>query len=289
MFATPKQLIKVGVGLRHPHYTDALNTLASIDFVEVHAENFFAQGGATQALLTALSEHYPVSIHGTALGLASLQPIPSHYLQQLKQLYQRVQPMLVSDHLAQAWFTKNHQVIHAGDLLAIAFDERTLAQTIRNIAQTQETLGRQILVENIASYVNFSTSTWQESQFFAEIIARTGCGLLLDINNLTVNALNNGVEDTQGYIKKWLADIPATAIGEIHLAGYSQPIDNTPIIDDHSQPVSNAVWSAYAQVLAHTGAVPTLIEWDTNLPTWSVLLAEVDKARAIAAEVLVHD
>lgn len=280
--------IQIGVGLRHPHYAEALNGEAAVDFVEVHAENFFAKGGATQAVLAEIGTRYPISIHGTALALASAVDVPNAYLQQLATLYQQVNPILVSDHLAQGWFNHNQQVAHVGDLLAVAFDERTLKQTIRQINQTQEYLGRQLLIENIANYIDFSTSHYRESEFLAQLIAQTGCGLLLDINNLVVNARNRQVNDIPFYIQQWLSDIPNHAIGEIHLAGYQEPIDHSPIIDDHSQPVSDTVWAAYAQVLKHCGGKPTLIEWDTNLPSWQTLVAEANTARNIALKVLNH-
>lgn len=289
MNGTSRQQLLIGVGLRQPHYAEALSARAALDFIEVHAENFFADGGASRALLAAASEMYPISLHGTALGLGSHVRIPSTHLTKLKALCHQFKPLLISDHLAQGWTTHQGTLVHAGDLLPVSFDNKSLWQTIQNVREVQDTLGRTILVENITSYLAFPSSHLAESEFLAELTLRTGCGLLLDINNLVVNALNGGHVDTDSYVLQWLHAIPGDAVGEIHLAGYSRPLNDLPIIDDHSQPVSSAVWSAYDIALHQLGPRPTLIEWDTNLPAWSTLLQEADKALRLAQEAGLHD
>lgn len=275
----------VGVGLRYPHYEMALNGSSSIDFVEVHAENFFAQGGVTAVLLEDIRRHFKLSVHGTALGLGSAAGINGRYLECLKQLVERSDPWLLSDHAAFAWSQFNHQDIHAGDLLPLEFSHQALAVMVENVDRVQQHLGRKILVENISQYVTFQPATLSETEFLASLVEHTQCGLLVDLNNLLVNGHNAGCDDPFSYAKDWLQEIPPQVIGEFHLAG-STPVAPTEIlVDDHAQPVSDTCWLLYEFATELAGPVPTLIEWDNYLPTWPELLQQADRARAIMHEV----
>ena len=275
----------VGVGLRYPHYEMALNGSSSIDFVEVHAENFFAEGGVTAALLEDIRRHFKLSLHGTALGLGSAQGVNERHLERLKYLVERSDPWLLSDHAAFAWSRFNHQDIHAGDLLPLEFSHHALAVMVENVDRVQQRLGRKILVENISQYVTLQPATLSETEFLLALVDRTQCGLLVDLNNLLVNAHNAGCDDPLSYAKEWLQQIPPTSIGEFHLAG-STPVASTEIlVDDHAQPVSETCWSLYEFATQIAGPVPTLIEWDNQLPTWSELLQQAQRARAIQHEV----
>ncbi|WP_461537282.1 MbnB/TglH/ChrH family RiPP precursor modification enzyme [Spongorhabdus nitratireducens] len=272
----------VGIGLRHVHYHDALAAPADIDFFEVHSENFFARGGATLGVLEEVAGRYPVSLHGTSLGLGSVAGISPRHLDSLVQLADRISPALISDHAAFGQGVVGEQLVHAGDLLPIAFNESMLQVMTENVLQVQERLGRQILVENLSAYLEPPGSTLTETEFLTELAERSGCRLLVDINNLAVNAVNTGIENVAVSIKQWLDQIPATHVGEIHLAGCTPAQPGGLVIDDHSQKVSDTVWDGYHHAITRFGQVPTLIEWDTQLPEWQVLLNEANKARRIA-------
>lgn len=275
----------IGVGLRSPHYEAAFSSEVLVDFVEVHAENFFAEGGASLAVLDQAAIRFPISLHATALGLGSHAGVALQHLQKLRRLVERINPMLISDHAAYAWSIWNNVLHHAGDLLPLEFNEVSLSTLCDNVDRLQNTLNRRILVENISSYVAFTSNTLPEQQFLTMLTQRTGCGLLLDLNNLAVNAINAGNTSPIEYIKKWIETIPKEVVGEIHLAGCSIPVDGELMIDDHSSRVSETVWEAYRLSLLRFGAIPTLIEWDTNLPNWEVLVDEVKTARTIAQEI----
>lgn len=274
----------VGVGLRAPHFEAVLASQAGIDFVEVHAENHFASGGLARSLLQRVAALLPVSLHGTGAGLASKVPIPLSHLRQLRALVERVKPLLISDHVAQTWFVEGGQVRHAGDLLPVAFHHAALACLVDNIARVQDHLGRQILIENVAQYVVFSQSDMPEVEFLAQACERTGCGLLLDLNNLCVNAhnahnaLNADEVDPVASVRRWLDACPAHLVKELHLAG-STPNPGGLVIDDHAQPVSEPVWALHQHALRRFPHAVTLIEWDEQLPTWSRLLQEAERAR----------
>lgn len=275
----------IGVGLRSPHYEAALRSEVLVDFVEVHAENFFADGGASLAVLDQAAMRFPISLHATALGLGSYAGVASLHVQKLRRLVERINPMLISDHAAHAWSIWNNALHHAGDLLPLEFNEASLSTICKNVDWLQNTLNRRILVENISTYVAFTSNTLPEQHFLTTLTQRTGCGLLLDLNNLAVNAINAGNTSPIDYIKEWIETIPKEVVGEIHLAGCSIPADGELMIDDHSNHVSGTVWEAYRLSLQHFGATPTLIEWDTDLPSWEVLLDEAKIARTIAQEV----
>jgi uncharacterized protein len=289
--------ITIGVGLRHGHYSAALTRPKAIDFIEVHAENFFADGGAANAVLDEVAQHYAVSLHATTLGLGSARGIPDQPLQKLQRLIERTQPMLVSDHACFTWSSLQGSPqttpVHAGDLLPIAFNEDSLNIMIENVQRVQNSISRQLLVENLSAYITPAGSTMPEVQFLTELCQRADCRLLLDLNNLVVNATNAtpraSNDDILATVSAYIKQIPPHRVGEIHLAGCAPALPSAPMIDDHSQPVPQVVWDAYRVALQHIGAVPTLIEWDTALPSWDVLTDEVSKARTIATEELAYD
>lgn len=281
--------IKIGVGLRHAHYSDVLTHPKHIDFVEVHAENFFASGGASCALLNQVSDHYPVSLHATTLGLGSASAIPDQQINSLKRLIDLVEPILVSDHACFAWSNLQNAPIHAGDLLPIAFNAEGLNVITENVQYVQERIGRELLVENLSAYITPTGSDMPEYEFLSALCERSGCRLLLDLNNLVVNAINAGEEDILAYVARYLEHIPAHRVGEIHLAGCTPPLPGMLMIDDHSQPVPPVVWDAYRLALRRFGSIPTLIEWDTELPSWDVLTDEAVKARKIATQELAYE
>lgn len=274
---------KVGVGLRAAHVEDLLSSQAGIDFVEVHAENHFAPGGISRALLERVSQALPVSLHGTGAGLASKVPIPKAHLQRLRALVEMTQPLFVSDHVAQTWFEEAGHIRHAGDLLPVAFNRASLTCLVDNISRVQDHLGRPILIENLAQYVRFSQSNMPEVEFLALACERTGCGLLLDLNNLYVNAINDGEAAPEATIRRWIDTFPAEFVMELHLAGSTVRTGEL-VIDDHAQPVSDAVWALHRRALARFPWAASLIEWDEQLPSWGRLLQEAERARQQAME-----
>lgn len=276
----------VGVGLRHPHIADALNSPAPIDFVEVHSENFFAEGGALQHLIADISDTYPVSLHSTAMGLGSAQSIPERYLGQLMALTQQVKPFLMSDHAAFAWGSVNNQSVHGGDLLPLVYNDENLTVLARHVDQIQQRTGRELLVENLSAYVSLPGSTMSEQEFLVALTDATGCKILLDLNNILINARNQQTENSLVVGRAYLDAIPADRVGEIHLAGFSEPTQGGLAVDDHAHPVSAQGWSLYVHALRRFGAVPTLIEWDNQLPDWQVLVEQALTARSIAQETL---
>jgi len=271
----------VGVGLRHQHYKEALLGASSIDFVEVHAENFFAEGGILPALLSDITQIYPVSLHSTSMGLGSAVGINREYLQRLTRLSQQIHPILISDHACFTWSHFNGKSVHAGDLLPIEFTSASLQTMAGNIDKVQQHLGRQILVENLSAYIEFPHSQISETDFLSELVNKTQCGLLLDLNNLLVNAHNFSDQSAIFNAQQWINQIPLAAIGEIHLAGYTPAINGELIIDDHSKPVSTECWELYRSTLRLTGPVTTLIEWDNDLPSWRTLLTQAEQAKSI--------
>lgn len=290
--------VAIGVGLRHPHYSDVLAPsikseesylkTSTIDFVEVHSENFFAQGGASRALIKEVAEKYPVSLHSTALGLGSKASIAGGYLESLNELVNVVNPFLMSDHAAFSWSELDGRAVHAGDLLPVAFNQKNLKIMADNINAVQQLTGRRLLIENLSAYLIPKGSVLAETEFLVALTELTQCGLLIDLNNLVVNANNFSDDKSIDYAKQWLQQIPSEVVGEIHLAGFTSACDGEFTIDDHSQPISDIGWQLYRFALQRFGAVPTLIEWDNNLPTWQTLLKEADKARVIANEVIAH-
>lgn len=278
----------IGVGLRHKHYQDALASPAPIDFVEVHSENFFASGGATINYLKAVRDTYQVSLHSTALGLGSAKGVPGHFINKLKNLISLIDPILVSDHASYAWSTWMSKPIHMGDLLPLSFNEKSLQVLVNNVEMVQNELQRQILVENLSSYLVFKEDEMSEAEFLTQLHLQTGCGLLVDLNNILVSAANINSRDKWQFAYQWLNNIPSSAIKEIHLAGHTPVAAGEIIIDDHSQPISEDCWQLYRLALKRFGAVPTLIEWDNNLPSWPELIAQVTKAKLIAKATLTN-
>lgn len=278
--------IMVGVGLRHPHFTDILTKPKQVDFVEVHSENFFGQGGAALSVLAQVREKYPVSLHSTSMGLGSLNNIPKQYLERLKSLTQKVAPFLMSEHACFTWGQQQGQLIHSGDLLPIAHTNKTLLAMVEQVDKVQDFLGRELIIENVSAYVKFNESYLSEADFLAQLSERTGAKILLDINNIAVNSVNFEGGDIKQSVSDYINELPVSSVAQIHLAGCSEPLAGAMTIDDHACPVSSEVWQGYQQALARFGAVPTLIEWDSNLPEWQVLIDEANKARNIAQTVL---
>jgi len=258
-----------GIGLRAPHYREVLETLPDLGWVEVHSENFFG-GGAPLHTLLKVREHYPVSLHGVGMGLASTAPLDQSHLSALQQLCEAVQPAAVSEHLC--WNTAAGIVIN--DLLPFPYTHEALSHVARRVEQVQDMLGRQLLVENLSSYLAFAHSEMTEGEFLAELTRRTGCGILFDVENLYVNVRNLGV-DAAAFIKT----IPAAAVKEYHLAGYS--IRDGCLVDTHDHPVYPEVWELYEYALRHIGPRPTLIEWDSDIPALPVLMGEAAKAQQL--------
>jgi len=272
---------RAGIGLRHPHYAELIERTPALGFVEVHSENFFADGGAALAVLHAARERYDVSLHGVGLALGSAAGVDPWHLDRLERLVQRVDPVRVSDHacFARAPRAPGQPALHANDLLPIAFTDAALDILCANVQQVQDRLKRTILVENLSAYLSFADDALAEPGFFAALCRRTGCGMLLDVNNLMVNALNAGAADPVASCCSFIDQLPAGIAGEIHLAGYCQTEDI--VIDDHGSRVRPDVWTVYAHALRRCGAVPTLIEWDTDVPALDVLLAEAEHATAL--------
>jgi len=278
--------VMVGVGLRHPHFTDILTLPKQVDFVEVHSENFFGQGGAALSVLTQVRERYPVSLHSTSMGLGSAQNIPRHYLERLKKLTQKIDPFLMSEHACFTWGQQQGQLIHSGDLLPIAHTHQSLSMMCEQVDKVQEFLGRQLIIENVSAYVKFEKSYLCEADFLAQLSLRTGAKILLDINNIAVNSLNFEGGDIQQSVSDYINELPVASVAQIHLAGCTTSLPGELVIDDHARPVSEDVWLGYQQALMRFGSIPTLIEWDNDLPEWSVLVDEAKKAREIAQAIL---
>ena len=286
MQAVTPDMALTGIGLRQPHYREVLEGRPSLGFVEVHSENFFADGGATLAVLDAAREAYAVSLHGVGLGLGSAAGLDPWHLDRLSRLAQRVQPVRVSDH---ASFARGHAVaggpvLHANDLLPVAFTKASLDIMVRNVMQVQERLRREILVENLAAYLSFDDAVQtSEVDFLLALCRRSGCQLLLDVNNLMVNALNQRAGDPLAACCNFIDALPVGIVGEIHLAGYCEDSDFGIVIDDHGSRVRGSVWAAYAHALRRFGSLPTLIEWDTDVPALAVLLGEAHTAARMQA------
>jgi uncharacterized protein (UPF0276 family) len=271
----------VGIGLRQPHYAAWFDAPPPLGFVEVHSENFFADGGASLGVLERVRGSHPVSLHGVGLALGSAAGVDAWHLERLARLVERIGPVRVSDHASFARASLGGRAVHANDLLPVAFTPQALAIMVRNVTEVQERLCRPILVENLSAYVSYADASLAEAEFFARLCAQSGCAMLLDLNNLMVNALNAGAADPLAQCRGFVDALPAASVGEIHLAGYDS--SGTLIIDDHGSRVRDAVWSLYDHALRRFKA-PTLIEWDTELPAFDVLLAEAETAaRRLAA------
>jgi uncharacterized protein len=268
----PLSHCSAGIGLRLPHVAEIAATRPDLGFVEVHAENYMVETAALDRLLE-LRRDYPVSVHGVALSLGSAEELDRSHLGRLRALVERVEPVLVSEHLA--WSAIGGAYLN--DLLPLPYTEESLDVFCRHVGEAQETLGRRLLIENPSSYLRFRHSTIPEAEFLTETARRTGCGILCDVNNIYVSATNFRLDPVA-----YLDALPAAAIGEIHLAGHRAAEDVDVLIDDHGSRVAQSVWELYAQALQCFGTVPTLIEWDTNLPALDVLLDEVRHAQELA-------
>ena len=286
----------VGIGWRHPHYAELLERQPALDFLEVHSENFFALGGAALAVLEQGRAHYPISLHGVGLSLGSAVGLDAWHLDQLARLVQRIDPVRVSDHACFARGTFQGKVVHAADLLPIPFTTEALDLLCTHVNQVQDRLQRVFMVENLSAYLRWNVSdaerVWSETEFLTALARRTGCHLLVDVNNIYVNALNAQTRfgeqaDPLQSCRDWLDAVPADVVGELHLAGHCHVSDEHGdiVVDDHGSRVCDAVWDLYRHATALFDAVPTLIEWDTDIPVLDVLLGEAERARAITAAV----
>jgi len=273
-----------GIGWRHPHYGELLETRPALGFIEVHSENFFGEGGAALAVLGQARESYPVSLHGVGLALGSAAGVDGWHLDQLARLVERIEPVRVSDHACFARGTLAGRAIHASDLLPLPFNGEALDVLCANVQRVQDRLQRPLLVENLSAYIELAGGDRGETEFLSALAQRTGCGLLVDVNNLYVNALNaqkrGEAGDPVAACIAWLDRLPADIAGEIHLAGHCAMDDI--VIDDHGSRVAEPVWRVYRHALQRFGAVPTLIEWDTAIPPLEVLLGEARHADEIA-------
>ena len=263
----------VGIGLRKAHYREVIEQRPPLGFVEVHSENFFVDGGAALAVLERARALYPVSLHGVGLSLGSADTGSVGHLRRLKQLVDRIEPALVSEHLC--WGAVGG--VHFNDLLPLPYTEEALALMSERVDRAQELLGRRLLVENISAYVEYRDRAMSETAFLAALSRRTGCAILFDVNNLYVNTVNFG-----GDAAALMDELPAEAIGQFHLAGHLVTDDG--LIDHHGSRVAPEVWALYRRACQRIGARPTLIEWDTELPPLAVLLDEARTAAAIQAE-----
>ncbi|MEX1994731.1 MAG: DUF692 domain-containing protein [Steroidobacteraceae bacterium] len=269
--ATPGPL-RAGVGLKTEHYREILESEPAVGFFEVHAENYMGAGGPPHRYLEAIRSRYPVSLHGVGLSIGADRALDTHHLERLRTLCTRYEPLLFSEHLA--W--SSHEAGYLNDLLPVPYNEQTLDRVCEHVEQVQESLGRRMLLENPATYVSFLQSDIPETEFLAAIAARTGCGLLLDVNNVYVSAVNQGF-DPLAYLVKF----PVHAVGEVHLAGHAESHDDAGrrlLIDDHGSAVRQVVWKLYDFAIARLGPAPTLIEWDNELPDWQTLHAEAGRA-----------
>ncbi|GAB4205738.1 MAG: DUF692 domain-containing protein [Tibeticola sp.] len=293
--------LPVGIGWRHPHYAALLEQQPALDFIEVHSENFFAEGGAALAVLLQGRAHYPVSLHGVGLSLGSACGIDTWHLEQLAQLVARVDPVRVSDHASFARVPPGQAAhtdvtaLHAADLLPLPCTKDALDTLCRNVEQVQERLGRPIAVENLSAYLRWREADMSEPEFLQTLARRSGCQLLVDVNNLYVNALNdirnfgmaadadtNEDADPVAACCAWIDAIDPVHVAEIHLAGHHDGGIGL-VIDDHGSRVIEPVWRVFRHAIARFGAVPTLIEWDTDVPALDVLLDEAARARTEAA------
>ncbi|MCK1446668.1 MULTISPECIES: DUF692 domain-containing protein [unclassified Bradyrhizobium] len=268
-----------GVGLKAEHYRTIMETSPDIGFFEVHAENYMGAGGPPHRYLTAVRERYPLSLHGVGLSIGADRALDKDHLTRLSQMIDRYSPALFSEHLA--WST--HDVGFLNDLLPLPYTDETLARVVEHVDQVQDALDRQMLLENPSTYLAFAESTWSETDFIAEIVRRTGCGLLLDVNNVYVACTNQNWNQIA-----YLDAYPLSNVQEIHLAGFAPDVDEEGrplLIDAHDRPIEEIVWGLFAHTIERIGPVPTLIEWDANVPDWPTLKAETERAELIMADI----
>ncbi len=266
---------RAGVGFKPEHFASITAARQPIGFFEVHAENYMGAGGPPHAQLGKLREDYALSIHGVGLSIGSMQPLDKEHLARLKTVCDRYEPESFSEHLA--WST--HDTVFLNDLLPLPYTEATLSRVAEHIDEVQNTLKRQMLLENPATYLLFEESTIEETDFLAELVRRTGCGLLLDVNNVFVASTNHRMDP-----RDYLARFPVAWVREIHLSGHSETVDDAGaplLIDSHDTPVKDPVWALYEELIARTGPVASLVEWDNDVPEWPVLRSEAEAADAI--------
>jgi uncharacterized protein len=264
-----------GASFKPEHLPSILADRERRRFFEVHAENYMGAGGPPHRSLEIVRREYPVSLHGVCMSIGGPGALDKAHLERFRRLVERYEPALVSEHLA--WST--HETVCFNDLLPLPYNAATLARVCAHIDEVQEAIRRPILLENPSTYLAFRDSTVSETDFIRAIAKRTGCGLLLDVNNVFVSATNHGLSAMD-----YLSDFPLSHVGEIHLAGHAEQSDDEGeplLIDSHDAPVADGVWELYEIVLSRVGAIPTLIEWDSNLPEWPILKAEAAAAQAI--------
>lgn len=263
-----------GLGFKPEHFTAIRDTRPALGFFEVHAENYMGAGGPPHRMLTALRQDYTLSLHGVGLSIGGAGRLNADHLARLRALVDRYQPESFSEHLA--W--SSHGTDYLNDLLPLPYTPETLNVVCDHIDEVQTALGQRMLLENPSTYVIFEQSVIPETAFLAEIAQRTGCGLLLDVNNVFVSCTNHRMDP-----RAWLADFPLHLVGEIHLGGHAEEeLPSGPLlIDAHGSPVSDPVWALFAETVMHSGPLPTLIEWDNDVPPFAELMAEADRATAI--------
>lgn len=267
--------IRAGACFKAEHFRDIINDAPDVSFFEVHAENYMGDGGPPHAQLTKIREDYALSIHGVGLSIGGAAPLDQQHLDRLKTLVDRYQPQLFSEHLA--WST--HTTGYVNDLLALPYTDETLTLVVDHIDQLQNHIGRRMLLENPSTYVVFEDSTMDEIDFISTVAARTGCGLLLDVNNVYVSSVNQGW-DHDDYIARY----PMQHVQQIHLAGHTETTDGSGarlLIDTHNGGFIEPVADLYAQVIKAKGALPTLMEWDNDIPEWSILYEETTRAQSM--------
>jgi uncharacterized protein len=273
-------LLLTGIGLRTPHYSEFLEKRPGVAWLEVHSENYFGEGGKSLYFLEKIRRDYPVSLHGVSLSLGSADELNWQHVKKIRDLITRIDPCLISDHLS--WSSINGRYLH--DLLPLPYTDEALTHVVRRIQQIQDYLKRQLLIENISSYVHYQNSTMTEWDFLKEVAIKSGCGILLDINNIYVNATNLGFNP-----HTYVSAIPAKLVQELHLAGFTTTVidEKEVLIDTHNRPVVPAVWDLYRNAIRHLGAKPTIIEWDSDLPALETLYLEAYRAEHIMRETYV--
>jgi hypothetical protein len=268
-------LCAAGTGLKPEHADDIFEGARRVDFFEIHAENYMGAGGLPHHLLRRIRADYPLSIHGVGLSIGGSAPLDRTHLKRLTRLVETYEPALFSEHLA--WST--HDGVFLNDLLPLPYNDISLAHVCTHVNEVQDTIGMRMLLENPSTYVAFGASSMSEVEFLRAVAQRTGCGLLLDVNNVHVSAVNHGF-DAEAYIDAF----PIQHVGQFHLAGFAEDRDSsgaTLLIDDHGRPIADVVWDLYRRALARGCLAPTLIEWDNNVPPFEVLATEVERARAL--------
>lgn len=267
-----------GIGFKPEHFEDIMSGDPNLSFVEIHAENYMGDGGIPHHQLHRLRQDFGLSVHGVGLSIGGAGRLNADHLQRLKMLCNRYEPNSFSEHLA--W--SSHGMDYLNDLLPLPYTDETVALVASHIDEVQDTLGRQMLLENPSTYVAFAESTWEETDFLRELVRRTGCGLLLDVNNVFVSATNHRTNPLS-----YLETFPMEAVGEIHLAGHdTEELPGGPLlIDAHGSPVADPVWSLYGNVLSRLGPMATLIEWDNDVPAFNILMEEANRASMMIRDI----